>query len=98
MRIFYLYSICLFFLVASCIKEQYRVDNKNRLNKHASKSNEYLAKQAYKITHENLKRKEKNQKKSTKTTEQLVKDLHEMNKRSSKVKKYNSIDGSFSLY
>ncbi|MFN8415545.1 MAG: hypothetical protein U0U66_04355 [Cytophagaceae bacterium] len=90
--------IVLSLLSFACAKEQYRVDNKNKLNKHAAKSNEYLAKQAHKITHENLKRKEKNQKKSTKTTEQLVKDLHHLNHKTSKVKKTNSTDGTFSLY
>lgn len=98
MRVLNSYIVFISLITFSCMKEQYRVDTKNKLNKHASKSNEYLAKQAHKITHENITRREKNQKKSSKTTEQIVKDLHELNKRSSKVKKHPTTDGSFSLY
>lgn len=86
------------FFAVGCTREQYRVDSKNKLNKHATKSNEYLANQAIKITHKNLSRKEKERKKSIKISQQITNELNELNKNSSKVKKKNQHNGTFSLY
>jgi hypothetical protein len=81
-------------LITSCLAG----DGDYKMSSKTQKSNNFLVRQAHKITGKNIKNRGAKVKKSTRDNKNLSKEIQESNEKASKVKKPKKHSGEFKFY